>query len=171
MYKSNQLFIPYNCRSAENYMISQYSPYSCALDCLSSYLRELNFDVHTSDILKNHRDICWNDPPHANTYGAIDIERIKRLCHRYLLVCEQITITNVSDISRIIGANECLLIYSTKFEGKDICHTVRVVGINSDECKIFSPKFPYGECILRTPDYINSSWGEVYWLHIRPIIL
>lgn len=148
-------------------MLSQLTPFTCVLDCFSSYLRELGLNVNSADILTNHRDICLSDPTNTKPYGATNIEGIKQLCHRYLLVCEQITITNVSDISRIINVGECLLIYSTRFEGKDVCHVIRVVGVNGDECIIFSPKFPYGECILRTPNFINSNWGEVTWLNIR----
>ena len=49
-------------------MLSQLTPYTCALDCFSSYLRELGLNVYSTDILTNNRDLCFNQPPEDHMF-------------------------------------------------------------------------------------------------------
>src|SRR5437762_816325 len=105
-------------------MIAQFTPFTCVLECVSTYLRELNLPVGSSDMMLNHRDICYNPPPAQHTFGAIDGSRLPELCKRYFVQSSEIQINDLQAVKRILDARQCLLLTAISFRGGNVNHCV-----------------------------------------------
>lgn len=149
-------------------MISQFTPYTCFLDCLSSYLREIGLDVFSSDILTNHRDLCLNDLD-QETFGAIDLTRFQTLAARYLLVANELPVDNESAIAALLAQGYAVFMICSRFDGTDNHgHALRVVGIDKDQYHLLSPSFPHGQRKLASSHTLKVDWwAKCIW--IKPI--
>jgi len=138
-------------------MISQFTPYTCVLDCFSFYLREMGFPVFTPDLLANHRDLCHNMPDY-HTYGAVRTDLIPELAKRYLLKTVECPVDDFPTISTAINVGHCVLLICRRYGGLDINHCVKIVGIDSNDYKLFTPSFPHGKCETVSPQVIKDDW-------------
>ena len=150
-------------------MLSQFTPYTCVLDCFSSYLRERGLSVFSQDILTNHRDICFNPPPDLGTFGAIDANRFKILVSRYFLIADELSVDDETNVSSAISEGHGLFVFCSRYDARDnLNHTVRIVGVCGNEYEIDVPAFPHGERKLTLPNTIKVDWLGVC-LRVSPL--
>jgi len=140
-------------------LISQFSPYSCALDCFAHYSRERGNQINTEDILKTHRDICWNNGA-FHTYGAIDGGRLKALAQRFLFSASDFSPKDEAEIKKELDDGVGVFILASNYRGNN--HCMRAVGVVGNEVEILIPAFPYGLRSNATLSDIVNSWGGAF---------
>jgi hypothetical protein len=126
-------------------LISQLTPYSCALACLESFLADLGHNTTQAEMLANHRDICWN-PTNVGTFGAIDSFRLKILASRYLCQPEDFSSSDAALIGQQLAVpRETLFACCHRFRGNDNSnHCIRLLRLEADFLYYSAPGFPYG---------------------------
>lgn len=141
-------------------MTSQFTAFTCTLDLISGYLRELGLSVFTSDIITNHRDLCLpnQDIERRHQFGALASDYIEILAFRYLLGVDKFTIDNIPDIAEQISFGNCIIVICSKFRGKDNSHAIRIVGIDNDFYIFDSPAFPHSKPLER--EHSSKIFGE-----------
>jgi len=138
-------------------LVSQFSPYSCALDCWTHYMRECGNHVVTEEVLRHHRDICSNQPPQEHAYGAIDFQRFKILAARYLKHAADFAPQDAIEVDDRIKRGDGVFVFASNYRGNN--HAMRAVAVVGREIEFLIPAFPYGLRERVTFDHVLKSWN------------
>ena len=144
-------------------MLAQLTPYSCALDSFSYFLRSTGLNVYSSDILTNHRDLCWNNPPNHSTYGAIDLPRFRELIKRYLFKSNITENLTPKEVKTILDKKQNIFVFSENYDDKGTAHVYELIGLDeANEAKIFVPVLPYGCSTTANFGNLTNLWKSTF---------
>jgi len=139
-------------------LISQFSPYTCVLDCWAHFMRERGNQISTEELLKNHRDLCWNDPKWWE-YGSLDKTKFEELVRRYKMICAPFTPKDADEVEARIKNNRGVFVMAADYNGNR--HMLRIVGRSADQLEVLTPALPYGLREHVTVDHVTTTWkGE-----------
>jgi hypothetical protein len=143
-------------------IISQLTPYTCALACLESFLQQLGVRATQADMLTHHRALCSNPGACFSTFGAIDVPRFIDLATRYTLGAIEFPSRDVGEIrTQLNKPREMLTAICGKFQGQQICHAIRLSHFDGDVLHFMCPQFPVGTSGSVPFVELRDSWQAV----------
>jgi hypothetical protein len=145
-------------------LITQLCMYSCVPDCWAHFMRERGVQITSEDILKNHRDLCWWNPPDAHQYGTISDQYFPTLASRYLLTAVMFAPTTIVHVTTELDAGNGVfgLAASFKAPGTIKGHAFRITGATANDLEIIIPGLPHGTRENATLPILQS-WATQFY--------
>jgi hypothetical protein len=141
-------------------MISQLTPFTCGLACWAQFMREQGIETSEEQILRNHRDICYWNPPHTHTYGSLDPNRLVALAGRYLWRARRLESLDLVDLTRYsLEEGSALFLFAASHrEQEGLAHISRIKSISDEIVTLHDPAFPYGTVFKASFQDITTKW-------------
>ena len=123
-------------------------------------MREQGIDTSEEQILRNHRDICYWNPPHTHTYGSLDPSRLIALAGRYLWAGRKLDVLDLPELTKYsIEEGSALFLFSAAHrEQEGLAHICRIKSIKDDMLTLHDPAFPYGGVFKASFGDITGKW-------------